>query len=87
MVFCSGIFIEMMFQRFLQATGRTFLSMVSLVTGAATNIILDPILIFGYFGCPALGINYVWYAFWPAEIIAVIFMVIASRRLYQKVAK
>jgi len=57
MVFCSGIFIEMMFQRFLQASGRTFLSMISLVVGALTNIILDPILIFGYFGCPAMGIQ------------------------------
>lgn len=57
MVFCSGIFIEMMFQRFLQAAGKTFLSMVSLVIGAVTNIILDPIMIFGYFGCPAMGIE------------------------------
>ncbi|MCD7825874.1 MAG: MATE family efflux transporter [Clostridiaceae bacterium] len=57
MVFGSGIFIEMMFQRFLQATGKTFLSMVSLVVGAVTNIVLDPILIFGYFGFPALGIQ------------------------------
>ncbi len=57
MVFGSGIFVEMMFQRFLQATGKTFLSMISLVVGALTNIILDPILIFGYLGCPAMGIR------------------------------
>ncbi|MCD7724539.1 MAG: MATE family efflux transporter [Clostridiales bacterium] len=57
MVFGSGIFIEMMFQRFLQATGKTFLSMVSLVVGAAANMILDPIMIFGYLGCPAMGIQ------------------------------
>ncbi len=57
MIFCSGIFIEMMFQRFLQATGKTFLSMISLVVGAITNIVLDPIMIFGYLGCPAMGIE------------------------------
>ncbi|MCC8073665.1 MAG: MATE family efflux transporter [Clostridiales bacterium] len=57
MIFCSGIFIEMMFQRFLQANGKTFLSMVSLVVGAVANIVLDPIMIFGYLGCPALGIR------------------------------
>jgi len=56
MVFCQGVFIETAAQRFLQASGRTTLSMVSLVAGAVTNIILDPIMIFGYLGCPALGI-------------------------------
>lgn len=57
MVFCYGIFLETVAQRFLQASGRTTLSMVSLVVGAVTNIILDPIMIFGYLGCPALGIR------------------------------
>lgn len=56
MVFCMGIFVETMAQRLLQAVGNTFLSMVSLVVGALTNIILDPILIFGLLGCPAMGI-------------------------------
>lgn len=57
MVFCLGIFVETVAQRLLQATGNTFLSMLSLVVGAVTNIILDPIMIFGLLGCPALGIR------------------------------
>ncbi len=57
MMLCSAIFLEMMFQRFLQATGKTFLSMISLVMGAVTNIVLDPILIFGYFGFDAMGVR------------------------------
>ena len=57
MLFCSGTFMETMVQRFLQASGRTMLSMVSLVIGAGVNIILDPIMIFGYWGCPAMGIQ------------------------------
>ena len=57
MVFCYGIFLETAAQRFLQASGRAGLSMVSLVVGALTNIVLDPIMIFGYFGCPPLGIR------------------------------
>ena len=57
MLFCHGIFLETAAQRFLQASGRTTLSMVSLIVGAVTNIILDPIMIFGYLGCPALGIR------------------------------
>ena len=56
MCFSVGIFVETIAQRLLQATGRTFLSMVSLVVGAVTNIILDPIMIFGYLGFPKLGI-------------------------------
>lgn len=46
-LFSLGIFLETLGQRLLQAVGNTFLSMVSLVVGAVTNIILDPILIFG----------------------------------------
>ncbi|MGN0994824.1 MAG: MATE family efflux transporter [Butyricicoccus sp.] len=57
MLFCPGTFVETMCQRFLQAVGNTFLSMVSLIAGALTNIVLDPILIFGLFGFPALGIR------------------------------
>ncbi len=41
----------------LTAVGLTTLSMISLVTGAVTNIVLDPILIFGLFGLPAMGIK------------------------------
>lgn len=56
-LFCTGTFLETMAQRFLQASGNATLSMVSLIVGAGTNIVLDPILIFGCFGLPALGIR------------------------------
>jgi putative MATE family efflux protein len=56
-IFCYGIFLETCGQRMLQSVGETMLSMVSLVVGAVTNIILDPIMIFGLLGCPALGIR------------------------------
>lgn len=56
-ILCSfGVFVEITFERFLQATGRTVYSMVTQLTGAITNIILDPILIFGLLGFPKLGI-------------------------------
>ena len=51
-----GIFFGMTFDRLLQSTGRTLLTMYTQLLGALMNIILDPILIFGLFGCPALGV-------------------------------
>jgi putative MATE family efflux protein len=57
MVFCLGSLVSTMFQRFLQSTGDTFYSMVSLIAGAVTNLILDPILIFGFAGIPAMGVK------------------------------
>ncbi|MCD7867083.1 MAG: MATE family efflux transporter [Clostridiales bacterium] len=56
MIFCVGTFIGTMFQRFLQAVGDTFSSMITLVAGALTNIVLGPILIFGLLGLPEMGI-------------------------------
>lgn len=51
-----GVFFQITFERLLQATGRTLFSMVSQVTGAVINVIMDPILIFGLAGFPKLGI-------------------------------
>lgn len=57
LVYCWGIFLQTYGQRLLQAVGDTILSMISLIIGAVLNIILDPIMIFGLFGCPAMGIR------------------------------
>lgn len=57
MLLCLGTFVSTMFQRFLQSVGNTFGSMLTLVAGAVTNLLLDPILIFGLLGLPALGVR------------------------------
>ena len=54
---CSfGVFAQFMFERLLVSTGRTVLSMITQGMGAIINIILDPILIFGYLGLPEMGV-------------------------------
>ena len=56
MLGCAGIFMQILFERLLQSTGRTVLTMASQATGAIINIILDPILIFGLLGAPRMGV-------------------------------
>ncbi len=51
-----GMFGQYIFERLLQSTGKTVYSMITQMTGAIINIIIDPILIFGYFGVPAMGV-------------------------------
>ena len=71
-----GIFIEILFERLLQASGHAFQSMITQTVGAVTNIILDPILIFGWFGLPKMGIAGAALATvigqWAAAILAMI---------------
>ena len=57
-----GIFMQVLMERLLQSTGRTVLTMVTQGAGAVINIILDPILIHGWFGLPAMGVAGAAYA-------------------------
>jgi putative MATE family efflux protein len=55
-VFSGALFGQVIFERLLQSTGKTVYPMITQAAGAVTNIILDPVLIFGYWGLPRLGV-------------------------------
>ena len=50
------MFLQICLERLIQVTGKTVYQMASQLTGAVVNIILDPILIFGMFGMPKMGV-------------------------------
>ena len=57
-------------ERLLSATGKANLTMIPMLTGAVVNIVLDPVMIFGWFGLPALGIAGAAYATVIAQAVA-----------------
>ena len=76
---CLGIFVEVLGERMLQASGRTIYTLFTQGTGAVINILLDPVFIFGVpeLGIPALGMAGAAIATviaqWIAAILAIIF--------------
>ena len=73
-----GIFSQFCFERLLQSTGRTTLAMVTQLTGAVINIIMDPILIFGYFGFPRMEVAGAAAATVLGQIVAAIMAVVMN---------
>ncbi len=55
-VFSFGLFLESIWTKVLQSCGDMKTPMTAQIIGAITNIVLDPLLIFGMFGFPKMGI-------------------------------
>lgn len=82
-IFSLGLFFEVLFERLLQASGRTVLSMVTQGVGSVLNIILDPCFIFGYGFFPEMGVAGAAVATvigqWVAAALALTFNLIFNR--------
>ena len=77
--FSFGVFGQIIFERLMQATGRTIYTLLTQGIGAVLNIILDPIFIFGYFGVPAMGAKGAAVATVIGQIAAFIIAVILNK--------
>ena len=68
--------MQVVFERLLQSTGRAFHAMVTQGVGAVINLVLDPILIFGYFGMPAMGVAGAAVATVAGQIVAAVLAIV-----------
>lgn len=80
-VFSFGLFLESIWTKVLQANGDMKTSMVAQIAGAITNIIIDPLLIFGMFGLPEMGIAGAAVATVAGQIVAA---AIVARKGFRK---
>ena len=84
---CSiGIYTQFIFEKLLQSTGNTFYTMITQATGAIINLILDPILIFGLFGLPELGVAGAAIATVAGQIVAGILAIVINEKKNHEVS-
>lgn len=84
-IFSFGQIFQLVLEKLLQSTGRTSYTMMTQMTGAIINIILDPILIFGYFGFPSMGVRGAAIATVIGQMIAMILGIIFNLRYNKEI--
>lgn len=85
MIFSFGLFGQTMYEKILQSTGKTAYSMIVQLVGAVINIILDPIMIYGYLGFPAMGVSGAAAATVTGQIIALVLAIVINRKFNREI--
>lgn len=67
-----GIVFFAMFEKLLQSTGRSIFATIAQIAGAVTNVILDPIMIYGLLGCKEMGVKGAAYATVIGQIVSMV---------------
>lgn len=83
--FSFGMYAQFIFERLLQSTGKTIFTMLTQGAGAIINIILDPILIFGCFGLPRMGVTGAAVATVIGQIVAAILAFVINQKLNKEI--
>ena len=80
-----GVVFFPCFEKLLQSTGRSLFSTIAQVAGALTNIVLDPILIFGWLGLPAMGVVGAAWATVIGQIVSMVLGLVFHLRLNKEI--
>ena len=79
-IFAFGQFVVTMLEKIMQATGNMFWPMIFQLVGAIINVIFDPILIFGWFGLPAMGVTGAAIATVGGQILSMVLAIVVVAR-------
>lgn len=80
-----GVFMQTTFERLLQATGKTVYTMITQGTGAVINLIMDPVLIFGMFGLPKMGVAGAALATVLGQMVAAVLAIIFNLKFNREI--
>lgn len=86
-IFSFGTSLFAVYEKLLQATGNSMYSTIAQISGALTNIILDPIMIYGWLGCPELGVKGAAYATVIGQIVSFIVAFIFHIKINKVISK